>query len=77
VTDQQDRGLSPAPTPSSDPLALLDDVPVSEEEARYIGAARAANTLRGYRSDWKEWCSWVRHTAQTLSAESRQRCPGT
>jgi site-specific recombinase XerD len=58
MTDQQDRGLSPAATPSSDPLALLDDVPVSEEEARYIGAARAANTLRGYRSDWKEWCSW-------------------
>ena len=21
-------------------------------------AARAANTLRGYRSDWTEWCAW-------------------
>jgi hypothetical protein len=44
--------------PSSDPLALVDAALLSEEEARYVGAARAANTLRGYRSDWKEWCLW-------------------
>lgn len=47
-----------APVPSSDPLALVDGVPLSDDEAHYVGAARAANTLRGYRSDWKEWCSW-------------------
>lgn len=46
------------PTASSDPLTVLDDVPLSEDEERYAGAARAANTLRGYRSDWKEWCAW-------------------
>jgi hypothetical protein len=23
-----------------------------------VAAARAANTLKGYRSDWAEWCSW-------------------
>ncbi len=43
---------------ASDPLALLDDVPLSEDEAGYVAAARAANTLRGYRSDFSEWCSW-------------------
>jgi site-specific recombinase XerD len=41
-----------------DPLALLDDVPLSEEEAGYVAAARAANTLRGYRSDWREFTTW-------------------
>jgi len=40
------------------PLALLDDVPLSDAEAGYVAAARAANTLRGYRSDWAEWCTW-------------------
>ncbi len=46
------------PAATSDPLRVLDDVALSEDEERYAGAARAANTLRGYRSDWKEWCSW-------------------
>lgn len=45
---------------ASDPLALLDDVLLSEEEQGYVAAARAANTLRGYRSDWAEWCSWCK-----------------
>ena len=49
-----------SPTASSDPLTVLDDVPLSEDEERYAGAARAANTLRGYRSDWKEWCAWCK-----------------
>ena len=46
---------------SSDPLALLDDVPLSDDEAGYVAGARAANTLKGYRSDWSEWCSWCTH----------------
>ncbi len=25
-----------------------------------MAAARAANTLRGYRSDWAEWCALTR-----------------
>ena len=32
--------------------------PVSAAETRYITAARAANTLRGYRSDWNEFAAW-------------------
>lgn len=42
----------------NDAVALLDGVPLSDEEAAYVRAARAANTLRGYRSDWREFTSW-------------------
>ena len=31
---------------------------LSTEEQRYITAARAPNTLRGYRSDWAEFTTW-------------------
>jgi hypothetical protein len=58
VTESHERTPDPAVAPSSDPLALVDGVPLSDDEAHYVGAARAANTLRGYCSDWKEWCSW-------------------
>jgi len=43
---------------SSDPLAVVDEELLSHEEAGYVQAARAANTLRGYRSDWADWCDW-------------------
>ncbi len=49
----------PVPGPEgSDPLALLDGEPLSEAEADYVAAARSANTLRGYGSDWAEWRTW-------------------
>lgn len=35
-----------------------DDVPLSTAEIAYIRRARAANTLRGYRSDWAEFSTW-------------------
>src|SRR5664279_5042275 len=41
-----------------DPVALLDGVPLTADEAGYVDAARAANTLRGYRSDWAEYAAW-------------------
>ena len=44
--------------PDSDALALLDGVPLSDDEDAYVRAARAANTLRGYRSDWGEFTAW-------------------
>lgn len=44
--------------PTTDPVALLDEVPLTEDEADYVEAARAANTLRGYRSDWNEFTGW-------------------
>ncbi|WP_088319835.1 site-specific integrase [Kineosporia sp. R_H_3] len=40
-----------------------------EGEARYARAARAANTLRGYRSDWREFSSWCRrHDLEPMPA---------
>ena len=57
------------PAAGQDPLALLDGVPLSEEEAGYVEAARAANTLRGYRSDWREFSAWCAlRTAEPLPA---------
>ncbi len=43
---------------TQDAVALLDEVPLSAAEAGYVEAARAANTLRGYRSDWREFTAW-------------------
>lgn len=37
-------------------LPAGDQLP--EAEARYARAARAANTLRGYTSDWREFTGW-------------------
>ena len=45
-------------TATSGPIDLAADQPLSEEEARYVQAARSANTLRGYRSDWAEFSTW-------------------
>ena len=44
--------------PVPDPMAIADHDQLSLEERRYIGAARAANTVRGYRSDWTEFTTW-------------------
>ncbi|ODU05026.1 MAG: hypothetical protein ABS81_08675 [Pseudonocardia sp. SCN 72-86] len=41
-----------------DALALASDLPLSADEAAYVEAARAENTLRGYRSDWAEFATW-------------------
>lgn len=46
------------PYSETDAIRLLDDVPLSEAEAEYVEAARATNTLRGYRSDWAEFSGW-------------------
>jgi len=52
-----------------DPVAMLDEVPLSADEAGYVEAARAANTLRGYRSDWREYTTWcTQHDAVALPA---------
>lgn len=45
--------------PTTDPVELLPPLEdLTDDERRYAGKARAANTIRGYRSDWKEWCTW-------------------
>ncbi|MGH3826069.1 MAG: site-specific integrase [Pseudonocardiaceae bacterium] len=45
----------------TDPLQLAAELPLTEDEAGYVAAARAPNTLRGYRSDWSEFTSWCAH----------------
>ena len=44
--------------PVTDALALAAELPLTEDEAAYVEAARAPNTLRGYRSDWAEFTTW-------------------
>ena len=57
--------------PPSGPLDLVDEVPLGDDERAYVGAARAANTLSGYRSDWAEWCSWcARESLDPLAGEA-------
>ena len=57
--------------PPSGPLDLVDEVPLGEDEKAYVAAARAANTLKGYRSDWAEWCSWcAREGLDPLAGEA-------
>src|SRR5512144_1588159 len=46
------------PADDTDALALVDAQRLSADEALYARAARAANTVRGYRSDWREWTAW-------------------
>ena len=57
--------------PPSGPLDLVDEVPLGEDEKAYVAAARAANTLKGYRSDWAEWCGWcAREGLDPLAGEA-------
>jgi site-specific recombinase XerD len=56
---------APAPAAGAgagDAVALLQGVPLTAEEAAYVEAARAANTLRGYRFDWAEFTAWCTRT---------------
>src|ERR1700722_7648503 len=51
---QGDKGTDVVPFPT------LDQV------REYIRASKAANTLRGYKSDWRSFCAWC---------ESHSLCP--
>jgi site-specific recombinase XerD len=35
-----------------------DIVPLPERVREYIRASKAENTLRGYQSDWRDFCAW-------------------
>src|SRR5664280_2134842 len=58
VTEPTGRLQRRVEGPVTDPLELAADAPLTDEEAGYVEAARAANTLRGYRSDWAEFTGW-------------------
>jgi site-specific recombinase XerD len=56
-----------------DPLDLAAELPLSADEAAYVEAARAPNTLRGYRSDWTEftaWCDQARRPALPAAGDT-------
>jgi integrase len=50
--------LPALPDEVPDPMAIPDHDELSVDERHYIGAARAASTVRGYRSDWTEFATW-------------------
>ena len=54
TNQQQMKGLVPAAADSS-----MTATAASAEKAReFIRASKAENTLRGYQSDWREFCAW-------------------
>jgi integrase len=63
--------LIPLPSPS-----LPAGVPSLEQVREYIRASKAENTLRGYQSDWRHFCTWCESnrmgplpaTAETVAA---------
>ena len=51
----QNEGADIVPLPSLPaPVAL----PSLEQVREYIRASKATNTLRGYQSDWRDFCAW-------------------
>lgn len=58
-----------AHVPSSDPATVAADYPLTPDEVEYADKARAANTMRGYQSDWNEFTTWcVAHGFATMPA---------
>src|SRR5664280_2051711 len=69
VVSHPDETPRPATASGPDVITLLDGVPLTPDEAGYVEAARAANTLRGYRSDWREFASWrTQHDVEPMAA---------
>lgn len=59
------------PHRDTDPSVIVADDSLTATEARYVTAARAANTMRGYRSDWAEFTTWCTTTnTASLPAEA-------
>ena len=53
--------VSPAgrlPVPVTDAVELSMAEPLTADEAGYVEAPRSANTMRGYRSDWRDFTAW-------------------
>lgn len=49
----------------TDPSTIVADDSLTAAETRYVTAARSANTMRGYRSDWAEFTTWCTSTNTT------------
>lgn len=48
----------PVVAAATHPVAIAADQTLTTAEARYVEAARAANTVRGYRADWTDFTTW-------------------
>ena len=57
--------------PSTHPVAVTAGQTLTPDEARYVDAARAANTVRGYRADWTDFTTWC----DTAAAHRSRRIP--
>jgi site-specific recombinase XerD len=59
VPEVQDKGADVVP------------LPALEQVREYIRASKAENTLRGYQSDWRDFCAWCEaHSLGPLPAAS-------
>src|SRR5438105_14286611 len=53
-----EKGAGSAPLPPLSLVPTLPAPPLPEQVREYIRASKAANTLRGYQSDWRDFCAW-------------------
>ena len=44
-------------TPTT-PVPAREDIPGFAQVREYLRASKAENTLRGYQSDWHDFCTW-------------------
>jgi len=59
---QIEKGADTVPLP----LLPAGPVPSLDQVREYIRASKSENTLRGYQSDWRDFCAWC---------EARELCP--
>ena len=58
ITRPQAQG-PPTGTIAPSPALLPSPSPSLDQVREYIRASKAENTLRGYQSDWRAFCSWA------------------
>jgi hypothetical protein len=51
--------------PAEQAQALAQLAAVSERTRDYVAAAKAPNTLRAYRADWRDFTDWCRRRGRT------------
>jgi hypothetical protein len=55
---ESDRSVQLVPTPRSVPDNATGLEPSLDQVWEYVRASKAENTLRGYQSDWRDFCAW-------------------
>jgi hypothetical protein len=57
IGELESTGADLVPLPSA-PAPLTPSAPLPARVREYIRASKADNTLRGYQSDWRDFCAW-------------------